>query len=170
MVDLYVKYMAYRACQHYVTTKSVQGSSFRAGARVLAINSNQTSSVAHIRVLQDAYVYVDIGWNGANPKSFRAFFSCLPVIWLWHAYLDGGSKKKSAGLKVFQKSSPPHLGDHVVCLMHAPPWLESRESIEFSTVVRPGLAAIWYKCHVAYGTLGKHMRPPTFSWPSGTNF
>ena len=37
VADLYVKYMAYRACQHSVTKKSCQKSSFRAGARVLDI-------------------------------------------------------------------------------------------------------------------------------------
>ena len=35
--DLYVNYMAYRACQHSVTQKSRRKSNFRAGVRVLGI-------------------------------------------------------------------------------------------------------------------------------------
>ena len=56
--DLYEKYMAYCACQHLVTQKSRHKDSFRAGVRVLDIQSNKKNNVAQDGVLQDAYTYM----------------------------------------------------------------------------------------------------------------
>ena len=39
--DLYEKYMAYCACQHFVTQQCQHKSSFRVGVRVLGIQRNK---------------------------------------------------------------------------------------------------------------------------------
>jgi len=59
--------------------------------------------------------------DSENQLSFRLFFDCLPAIWLWHADLDGGSKKKSADLKVFKNPVCRTLAIMLyACCMHHP--------------------------------------------------
>ena len=126
--------------------KKTAENSFRAGARVLALQKCQEQNVWHRMVSYKMRIHT---WplDGMRKFARRSRRFRMPTRDMAITCLSWWESPKIVGRSWhFQNIGRPHLGHHVVCWMHAPHLREKWKSLERSSEYRAPSVTTMHTC------------------------